>query len=224
MNMKKVLFPLVMLFAMTTAFADRGEPEVDWNNPDEVGNVWVCLDKEGEGIQVQGEWECQHSTWFTVDMVPVSSVDFEADPLQVDVLVDLFDEYNGTYKIASYVKGGKKFAVKNRNIYLYKLPSDNFKLVARQTEDVLASQVLFKTYKTKKASYLIVLPRLDKEVAGGVDLRLEDGKVKANAVFSNQANDKTAVDLVVMESADPLTAAQKAERTKRQVAAAMQKA
>lgn len=224
MNMKKVLFPLVMLFAMTTAFADRGEPEVDWNNPDEVGNVWVCLDKEGEGIQVQGEWECQNGTWFTVDMVPVSSDDFEADPLQVDVLVDLFDEYNGTYKIASYVKGGKKFAVKNRNIYLYKLPAGDFKLAASQTEEVLASQVLFKTYKTKKASYLIVLPRLDKEVSGGVDLRVEGGQIKANAVFSNNTSDKTAVDLVIAEKTAPLNAAQKAERTKRQIASAMQKA
>lgn len=204
MNMKKLVLPLLMLLAAPLAFAQMDGPEPDWNNPDEVGNIWVCLDEENEGVQHQGEWECLNGTWFTVDMLPDGKDGFKADRAQVNVLVSLYKEYNGAYKVASGVKGGEKFAVQNRHIYMYKLPSDNLKLVIEETKDVLGSRVFLKKIDMKTASYLVVLPRLNEGFSGEADVRFQDGKVTMNLSFRTEADDHMAefnlTDLSVMES------------------------
>lgn len=185
MNMRKVIFPLLAVFAGAVAFAQNDGYEPDWNNLDEVGNVFVCLDKENEGIQSQGEWDCLNGVWFTVDMLADGKDGLKADKAQVEILTRLFDKYKGLYKAASNVEAGKEFDVKNRWIYLYKLPSDNFKLVLEHSPDVLGSQVFFKTFGMAKSSYLIVLPNLNNDFSGRVTLRLEEGSVKADVVLQS---------------------------------------
>ncbi len=187
MNMKKVILPLVALFAGSFAFAQIDGYEPDWNNPDEVGNVFVCFE---EG-QSQGEVECIRGNWFTVDQIPDGNDSFKADAAQLDILVKLYDEYNGLYKVASTVQKEEKVTLKNRHIYLYPIVED-YNCVLDEVDSLLA----FRKVTTKSGSFLVILPSLDADMEGEFTLFAERGEGRIS--YSLKGSKRSAVDEVTV--------------------------
>lgn len=187
MNMKKVILPLLAMFAGSFAFAQIDGYEPNWNNPDEVGNVFVCFE---EG-QSQGEVECIRGAWFTVDQLPDGNDSFKADPAQLDILVGLYDEYNGLYKVASNLQKDKKSTIKNRHIYLYSVKPETTCVL-----DEVGSLLSFRKVDTEYGSFLVVMPSLDKDMGGKITVSEERGEVRVS--YSLKGGKKSAADEVTV--------------------------
>lgn len=167
MNIKKLVLPLVALFAGSFAFAQMDGYEPDWNNPDEVGNVFVCLESTSTS---DGE-ECVKGVWFTVDQIPIGNDDFVADPAQVAVLTELYAAYPEAYKVASYAKSGDNAVVSYKEILMYGVAPE-----AKLATNEFAS-CKFKKVDTEYGSFLTVLPETFYGIKSVVSVTEENGQV-----------------------------------------------
>lgn len=163
MNIKKLVLPLLALIMAPVAFAQQDGYEPDWNNPDEVGNVQVCFG----GHNTADGWENDDCVWFTVDMLPAGSDELEADPSQVKVLTDLYThrQYGQYYKVAENVQPGASFAVKDKHVYLYKLPSANWQ-ERKEGFKWAGFGLNFLVANVYGQDYLIMMVRAEKDVTG----------------------------------------------------------
>lgn len=167
MNMKKLLLSLIALFTGMVAFAQIDGYEPDWSNPDEVGNVFICL----ESVSTFDGEECVKGVWFTVDQIAEGNDEFRADPAQVAVLKELYAAYPEAYKVASYAVSGEHRAMSYKEILMYGVDPE----AELATEEFASCK--FKKVDTKYGSFLAVLPETAYGEKRVVSVREEKGLV-----------------------------------------------
>lgn len=167
MNIKKLVLPLVALLVGSFAFAQQDGYEPDWNNPDEVGNVFVCLQSASSG---DGE-ECVKGVWFTVDQLPDGNDSFKPDPAQVAVLTELYQEYPEAYKVASTAKPGEDRVISYKEVLMYEL------LPGAELAVEESGAFKFKKVDTEYGSFLAVMSSLPYGAKSIVSFNEENGQL-----------------------------------------------
>lgn len=173
MNVKKWLLPLVALCAGQFAFAQIDGYEPDFNNPDETGVVFVCM----EEVATSDGYDCVKGVWFTVNQIPDGNDGFKADPAQVAVLTKLYAEYPELYKVASYIKKGEHRMASYKEVLMYAIAPDA-KLSAEETGDFK-----FQKVDTQYGSFLAIMSTVPYGVKSLVWVEEENGRVNVTCDY-----------------------------------------